>query len=91
VQGRVFLVGEIVERGETNGDIEVALTADDRQAIAAGVPQYAARLVFHHVQGEPQEKHVEVTPGKVPRASHPTPGGPPPRFRRRAAAANAES
>jgi hypothetical protein len=66
VKGRVFLVGEIVATGQTNGDIEVALTADDRQAIGQGLPQYASRFVFHHVTGEPQEAHVEVTPGQVP-------------------------
>ena len=74
ITGRVFLVGEIVVRGETSGDIEVALTEGaDRQTIASGLPQYAAQLVFHHVTVEPTEAHVEVTPGTQPRA-----GGPPP-------------
>jgi hypothetical protein len=68
VRGRVFLVGEIVARGETSADIEVALTEDDRQAIgtAPSLAQYAPRFVFHQVSGEPQEEHVEVTPGRVP-------------------------
>lgn len=74
IVGRVFLVGEIAARGETSGDIEVALTdGADRQTIASSLPQYAARLIFHHVTAEPQEAHVEVTPGIQPRA-----GGPPP-------------
>jgi hypothetical protein len=74
IVGRVFLVGEIVVRQETSGDIEVALTdGADRQTIATGLPQYAAQLQFHHVTAEPTEAHVEVTPGTTPKA-----GGPPP-------------
>jgi hypothetical protein len=64
VQGRVFLVGEIVAQQQTSGDIEVALTeGGDRATLAAGLPQFAGRLVFHSVDGEPSEPHVEVTPG----------------------------
>jgi hypothetical protein len=64
VQGRVFLVGEIVAQQQASGDIEVALTeGGDRATLAAGLPQFAGRLVFHSVDGEPSEPHVEVTPG----------------------------
>jgi hypothetical protein len=64
VTGRVFLVGEIVQRGQTDGDIEVALTKqEDQDALNQGLPQYAGRLVFHLVASEPSEPHMEVTQG----------------------------
>jgi hypothetical protein len=64
VQGRVFLVGEIVAQQQTSGDIEVALTEGaDRATLASGLPQFRGRLVFHSVEAEPSEPHVEVTPG----------------------------
>jgi len=67
VEGQVFLVGEIVQSNQTSGDIEVSVTkGSDRQIIADGLPQWAARLQFHTVSGEPGEPHVEVTPGAVP-------------------------
>lgn len=77
IQGRVWLVGEIVERGTTSDDIEVMVTEPgDRQTIASGLPQYMGRLTFHVTSGEPSERNVEVTPG----AQSSTPGlsGPPP-------------
>lgn len=65
IQGRVFLVGQIVATGKTNGDIEVALTSGaDRGTLSAGLPQYAGRLVFHSVANEPNEAFVECTPGR---------------------------
>jgi hypothetical protein len=67
ITGRVFLVGEIVQRGQTDGDIEVALTKDDRQVIQQALPQFTGRLVFKSVPDEPQERFVEVTPGKPSR------------------------
>ncbi len=68
IQGRVFLVGEIVQAGQTSGEVEVAITnSDDRQPLSAAVPW---QLVFHVVPDEPSEPHVEVTPGESP-----TPGG----------------
>jgi hypothetical protein len=67
VSGRVFLVGEIVQAGQTEDDIEVAVTEPgDRQVIADGLPQYAGLLHFHHVEAEPVEPHIEVTPGAEP-------------------------
>ena len=67
VTGRVFLVGEIVQRGSTADDIEVAITdPSDRQVLIDGLPQYAGILVFHSVSAEPGEPHVEVTPGAEP-------------------------
>lgn len=62
--GRVFLTGEIVQRGETANDIEVAITNQpDQQILIDGLPQYQGRLVFHLVSHEPSEPHLEVTPG----------------------------
>jgi hypothetical protein len=63
-QGRVFLVGEIVE-GQTTDDIEVAVTdGADRQTIVDALPQY--RFSFTVVKGEPRERFVEVTSGATP-------------------------
>lgn len=67
VGGRVFLVGEIVATGQTDDDIEVALTnPGDRQTLADGLPQYAGLLSFLHVEEEPSEQFIEVTPGAEP-------------------------
>lgn len=64
IVGRVFLTGEIVGRGTTDDDIEVALTeGQDRQTLADGLPQYAGLLAFSSVEAEPQERFIEVTPG----------------------------
>ena len=64
VEGRVWLVGEIVERGEARNIIDVALTErEDRQTLVSGLPQYQGRLNFLLVEGEPQEINIEVTPG----------------------------
>ena len=64
ISGRVFLVGEIVERGQTDQDVEVMVTEPaDRQTIVSGLPQYQGRLSFHVSSGEPNERFVEVTPG----------------------------
>ena len=67
VTGRVFLVGEIVQAGQTQDDIEVAITdGSDRQVLIDGLPQYAGILHIHSVAAEPTEPHVEVTPGAEP-------------------------
>lgn len=67
ITGRVFLVGEIVQRGTTEDDIEVAITdPSDRQLIVDSLPQYAGIMHFHSVSAEPGEPHVEVTPGAEP-------------------------
>lgn len=64
LRGRVFLVGEIADRGQTSTDIEVAVTdADDRQTLTDALDEYRGRLIFHLITGEPGEKFVEVTPG----------------------------
>ncbi len=66
IQGKVFLVGEIVAQRQTTGDIEVAVTEKaDEQAIQSQLPQYAGRFVFHVVPGTPRERFLEVTPGTV--------------------------
>jgi hypothetical protein len=66
VAGQVFLVGETVETGQTDDAVEISVTDPaDRQVIKAGV-QF--EVVFHVVQGEPQEEYLEATPGADPRA-----------------------
>ncbi len=61
--GRVFLVGEIVQRGSTSDPVEVRVTdASDRQT-ASQVPFPVSVRVL---PGEPQEPYVEVTPGANP-------------------------
>lgn len=75
VQGRVWLVGEIVMQGQTSDDIEVAVSDPaDRQTLASGLPEFAGMLVFLVVDGEPAEQHVEVTPGATvaPGGAEPT-------------------
>jgi hypothetical protein len=65
--GRVFLVGEIVVTGQTDDEIEVALTdGGDRQGLVDALPMFRGRLRFHSVDGEPDEPFVEVTPGSDP-------------------------
>lgn len=66
IQGRVFLVGEILQ-GSTTDNIEVSVTEnDDKQRIVDQLPAYQGQLQFHKVQGEPREPHMEVTPGVAP-------------------------
>lgn len=72
VQGRVFLVGEIVQAGATAEEVEVSVTDPaDRQPLdrAASFP-----TVFRVIQDEPGEQFVEVTPGSeaVVRGEEPT-------------------
>lgn len=68
IVGKVFLVGEIVDREETDDAVEIAVTEPaDRQTIKTGV-QF--EVAFTVVDGEPAEVFVEVTPGADPR-----PGG----------------
>jgi hypothetical protein len=63
VAGQVFLVGELVQHGETDSDIEVMLTEKaDQQVIAQQLPQWSGRLSFHVVSGAPGEPHIDVTP-----------------------------
>jgi hypothetical protein len=62
----VFLVGEIVQ-GQTDDNLEVAVTEPaDKQTLADGLPQYAGRLSFTTVSGEPRERFVEVSAGATP-------------------------
>jgi len=49
IRGKVFLLGEMAQRGWTDGAIEIGLTVkSDQQIIVAALPQYAAeqRLSF---------------------------------------------
>lgn len=60
-QGRVWLVGEIVVKGQTAGSVDVAVTdPGDRATVAATAPQF--QFTFHVVKGVPAEANVEVTP-----------------------------
>lgn len=71
VTGKVYLVGEIVVRGATDDDLEVAVTeAGDRQVLADQLTMFAGRLVFHVVDEQPDEDFIEVTPG-APQQSSP--------------------
>lgn len=64
IVGRVFLVGEIVQQGKTDEEIEVRVTEpDDRQTIVRGVP---FDVDVRTVSAEPGEPHIEVTPGAEP-------------------------
>lgn len=67
VKGKVWLVGEVVQKGGTNGPIEVMLTeAADKSTIINGLPdEYHGKLQFHvRPNGDlPSEPHVDVTPG----------------------------
>jgi len=61
IQGKVFLVGEIVARGETEGPVEIAVTVKaDGQLIQSSVP---FQVQIHSIVGKPSERFVEVTPG----------------------------
>lgn len=62
IVGKVYLVGEIVQRGQTTDVVEVAVTEQaDRQTLTSALPQY--KLRFHGVNREPTEPFLEVTPG----------------------------
>lgn len=65
IKGSVFLVGEIVQNGSTDGPIEVSLTnAIDKATLVNGLPDtYAGQLSFHVSETIPEEPHVNVTPG----------------------------
>lgn len=77
LEGRVFLVGEIVQEGYTENDLEVALTeAGDRQTIISQAPDLRGRVHFTRVATEPREQFVEVTPGAI--AAQPAPPSVPP-------------
>lgn len=61
--GQAFLVGEIVQQGQTDDEVEVRLTARDDLAAVRSVPfPVDARVVPE----PPTEPNVEVTPGASP-------------------------
>jgi hypothetical protein len=61
ITGQVFLVGEIVQTGETTDTIGVDITADaDRDIIGRGV-QFPVQIKM--ITGVPNEPYIEVTPG----------------------------
>jgi hypothetical protein len=63
VSGRVFLVGEIVQKGSTQDPVEVRITdPGDRDTVS----QVPFTVVVRQIDGEPQEPYVEVTPGASP-------------------------
>lgn len=62
--GRVWLVGEIVAKGQAD-TVDVAVTdPSDREKVSAQAPQF--KFIFHVVKGEPEEQNVEVTGGGQP-------------------------
>jgi hypothetical protein len=64
LQGKVFLVGEIVATGQTSGPVEIAVTVKaDSQLIQSSVP---FQVQIHVITGKPSEQSVEVTPGVTP-------------------------
>ena len=65
LKGKVYLVGEIVVKGSTDGPIEVDLTDNiDKSTIINALPdEYDGQLTFHTVNGTPNEQYVEVGPG----------------------------
>jgi hypothetical protein len=61
LQGRVFLVGQLAQTGETSDVVPVDITDNaDRDTVARGV-QFPVKVKV--IQGEPNEPFVEVTPG----------------------------
>lgn len=65
IKGNVYLVGEIVQDGSTDGPIEVDVTDPiDKQTLLNGLPTpYKGQISFHNVQSVPSEPFVDVTPG----------------------------
>jgi hypothetical protein len=59
LQGRAWLVGEIVAKGSTSNAVEIAITNPDDQAALQQAAQFPT--VFHRISGEPQEQSVEIT------------------------------
>ena len=58
IRGKVYLLGEIAQRGWTDGEIEIGLTVkSDQQIIVGALPQYAAarRLVFRTLTTVPPD------------------------------------
>jgi hypothetical protein len=64
LQGRVFLVGELVQTGQTSDTVFADITDDaDRDTIAR---QVQLPLQIKVISGEPNEPYIEVTPGSSP-------------------------
>jgi hypothetical protein len=60
--GRIFLIGELVEAG-TSDTIEIALTdGKDKKLILDAVPELYGDIKFTVIKGEPSGEFVEVTP-----------------------------
>jgi hypothetical protein len=60
LQGRAWLVGEIVAKGSTDGPVEIAVNNPDDQAALKQAAQFP--VVFHRVSGQPQEQSAEINP-----------------------------
>lgn len=60
VQGRVFLVGEIVQTGQTADPVNVDITSDADRDVVSKVP---FPVIVKVVAAEPSEPYIEVTPG----------------------------
>ncbi len=62
-QGRIFLIGELVEEGASDV-VEIALTdLVDKRAILDALPDLYGFIKFSKVMDEPDQPFVEVTPG----------------------------
>jgi hypothetical protein len=63
VTGSIYLVGEIVQTGQTADTVNVDITADaDRDVIARGV-QFPVQIKV--VSGPPNEPYIDVSPGST--------------------------
>lgn len=60
LQGRAWLVGEIVAKGSTSSPVEIAVNNADDQATLKQAAQFP--VVFHRIGGEPSEDSVEINP-----------------------------
>jgi len=58
LQGRAWLVGEIVTKGSTSGPVEIAVNNPADQAPLKQAASFP--VVFHRVSGEPDEQSAEI-------------------------------
>lgn len=66
IRGQVYIVGKAAATGSITkeDDLELAITNPlDKQTIINALPGLKGRIVFHRLTGEPEEEHLEATPG----------------------------
>ena len=71
VEGRIFLVGEIVDSGIASASVEVDITDPDDRGSVSSVP---FPTVITVISGTPNEPFIEVTPGGAPTQGGEEPG-----------------